>query len=134
MILPASYPTRSLMNANSFSLDGSISANSGTRRNNSNSCFRLICLPPLSLRPRCSFRCREQCQQRILTRGKLGRGALLLQFAVAEDEGVVEVASEAGAMQHPNDAAAGEFLLEPPSNACLGPTVERRGRFVEDEQ
>src|SRR5271169_2515133 len=99
--LPGSNPTRSLMNARSFSLDGSTSAKSGTRRNNSNSCFRLIYLPPFSCRLGSSFGCEEEGHQRTLG-FEFGRGPLLLQLAVAHDKHPVEVAGQACAVQHPD--------------------------------
>src|SRR6516162_9847791 len=131
--LPGSKPTRSLMNASNFSLAGSISAKIGTRRSNSNSCFRLISFLPsfeYSLRPLvCSFRRHQQGHQRPVA-VELGRGALLLQLAIAENENAIEVLGEVGSMQHPNDASARELVLQPLCHSRLRLPVERRGRLV----
>src|SRR6266436_10294983 len=106
------------MNAKSLSLAGSISANIGTRRRNSNSCFRLTCfLPFLSARCALSFRGHQEGGQRILV-VELLRTALLLQLAAAHHQHPVEIAREAGAMQHPEQAAPDHFL--PQSVARLG--------------
>src|SRR6516164_1909292 len=135
--LPGSKPIRSLINANSFSLAGSISANIGTRRSSSNSSFRLISfLPPFkySLRPLvCSFRRHQQGHQRPVA-VELGRGALLLQLAIAENENAIEVLGEVGSMQHPDDASALELVLQARGHSRLRLPVERRGRLVEDQE
>src|SRR6201987_3563917 len=125
------------MKANSFSLEGSISAKIGTRRSSSNSCLRLISFLPsfeYSLRPFvCSFRCDQQGHQRPVA-VELGRRALLLQLAIAENQNAVEVLGEVGPVQHPNDASAGELVLQPLCHSRLRLPVERRGRLVEDQQ
>src|SRR5215472_12950106 len=135
--LPGSKPTRSLMKANSFSLEGSISAKIGTRRSSSNSCFRLISFLPsfeYSLRPFvCSFRRHQQGHQRPVA-VELGRGALLLQLAIAENENAIEVLGEVGSMQHPNDASTRELVLQSLGHSRLPLPVERRGRLVEDQE
>src|SRR6516164_925275 len=135
--LPGSKPTRSLIKARSFSFAGSISANIGTRRSSSNSSFRLISFLPsfgYSLRPFVSsFRRHQQGHQRPVA-VELGRGALLLQLAIAEYENAIEVLGEVGSMQHPNDASARELVLQARGHSRLLLSVERRGRLVEDQE
>src|SRR5215471_6903835 len=127
---PESKPTRSLMKAKSFSLEGSISAKIGTRRSSSNSSFRLILFLPC---PSWSFGGDEQRHQRPVAI-KLGRGALFLELAAAESEDTVEISRGARPMQHPNDASAGELLLQSRRHFRLRLAVQGRGRLVEDQQ
>src|SRR6266436_4598397 len=128
--LPGSKPTRSLMNASSFSLEGSISAKIGTRRSNSNSCLRLIAFLPSFWRclSACSFGGHKQGHQRPVAL-KLDRRALLLQLAVAEYDDPVEISGEARPMQYPNDAPPREFLAEAPGHPRLRLPVEGRSRL-----
>ena len=134
-ILPGSNPTRSLINASSFSFDGSISAKNGTRRSSSNSCFRLISSLlgfVLPLRFLHSAATSKDISESVAL--QLGDTALLLQFAAAHHQDAIEIAREARAVQHPDEAAAGKFLSQPVADLGLGLTVERRGRLVEDQQ
>src|SRR6266446_1602240 len=133
--LPGSKPTRSLMNASSFSLAGSISAKIGTRRSNSNSCLRLIAFLPSFWRclSACSFGGHKQGHQRPVAL-KLDRRALLLQLAVAEHNDPVEIAGEARPMQYPNDPAACKLLTQPAHHSRLRLPIERRGRLVENQK
>src|SRR6201981_4010151 len=131
--LPGSKPTRSLMNASSFSFAGSISEKIGTRRSNSNSCLRLIAfLPSFWLcSSACSFGGHKQGHQRPVAL-KLHRRALLLQLAVAEYDDLGEISGEARPMPDPNDPPPREFLAEAPGHPRLRLPVEGRGRLVED--
>src|ERR1700726_2078890 len=104
--LPGSNPTRSLINASSFSFEGSISAKNGTRRSSSNSCLRLISsLLGLVLPLVPSFGGDQQGHQRATT--------LLLQLAAAQDESAIEIPRKARPVQHPDDPSAGKFLSQP---------------------
>src|SRR5262249_18767741 len=133
--LPGSKPTRSLMNASSFSLAGSISAKIGTRRSNSNSCLRLIAFLPSFWR--CSlarsFGGHKQRHQRSVAL-KLDRRTLLLHLAVAEYDDPIEISGKARSMQYPNNTPAGEFLAEAPGHPRLRLAVEGRCRLVEDQK
>src|ERR1700688_3848952 len=122
------------MNASSLSLAGSISAKAGTRRRNSNSCCRLTCFLPLFPAPRAlSFRGHQEGRQRILL-VELGWPALLLQLAAAHHQNSIEIAREAGAMQHPEQAAPGHFLPQSLARLGLRRPVERGRRLVEDQE
>src|SRR6266568_9462034 len=116
------------MNATSLSLAGSISAKAGTRRRNSNSCFRLTCfLPFLLARCALSFRGHQEGRQRVLL-VQLGRSALLLQLAAAHYQHPVEIARKAGAMQHPEQTVPCHFLPQSLARLGLPRPVERRRR------
>src|SRR5947209_1425341 len=121
------------MKANSFSLAGSISAKNGTRRSNSYSCNKLNSSSRLRRPCALSFRGNQQGSQRILM-VEVGEPALFLQFAAAHYQHAIEVAGEAGAVQHPDQAAPRHFLPQPFADLALRLPVERRGRLVEDQQ
>src|SRR6266851_508409 len=133
--LPGSNPTRSLIKASNLSFAGSISAKIGTRRSNSNSCFRLISSLPSS--SRCPFACSfggyQQRHQRPVT-FELDWGALFLQLSVAQNDDPVEISGEARPMQYPDNASPREFFPQPFGHPRLRQPVERRGRFVEDQK
>ena len=59
---------------------------------------------------------------------------MLLQTPIAEYQHAIEIASKAGAMKHPNNAAPNELFLQSLGNACLGVAVERRRRFIQNQQ
>src|SRR6516225_4164552 len=127
---PESKPIRSLMKANSFSFEGSISAKIGTRRSSSNSSFRLILFLPCPSR---SFGGDQQRHQRPVA-VELGRGALLLQLAIAENENAIEIFGEAGPVHHPNDASTRELVLQSLGHSRLPLPVECRGGLVENQE
>src|ERR1700687_4269976 len=119
------------MNASSLSLAGSISAKSGIRRRNSNSCCRLTCFLPSFPAPRAlSFRGHQEGRQRILL-VELARTALLLQLAASRHQDAIEMARGAGAIQHPEQPPPGHFLPQSLARLGLRRSVERRRRLIE---
>src|SRR5271170_4124251 len=92
-----------------------------------------LALYPFFLSLALSFRSHQQAGQRILV-VELGETALFLKLASAHYQHPVKIAREAGAVQHPYQAAPGEFGAQSIHDAGLSLTVKRCGRLVEDHQ
>src|SRR5690349_1870008 len=124
---PASNATRSLVNARSFSFDASTWAKNGMRRSISTSSLRLtsVFLPFL-------FGVGEQRQRRARLRQRVEAPGLD-DLAAAHHDHPIEMPRLAGAVQHPDEAASGAFLLQRGEHLRLGRPVQRRCRFVENE-
>src|SRR5258708_17696941 len=101
------------MKASSFSFDNSISAKNGTRRSTSTSCSKLTFGLPMSWRfaLSLSFRRHQQRGQRTLM-VEVGEAPLLLELAGAQHHYPIEIAREAGAVQHPDQAPAAQLAKD----------------------
>src|SRR5260221_13469115 len=100
------------MNARSLSRAGSIPATHGPWRSDSNSCNKLNVSSRSAPAPpgrSLSFGCDQAAHHRVLA-VELGKGALLLQLAATDHQHAFEIPCEAGAVEHPDQAASGHLV------------------------
>src|SRR4051794_6840050 len=94
---------------------------------------RLRLLPIRAPAPASLFCRKKMSGQRILLI-KLGKCTLLPQLAAAHDQNAVEIARQAGAVQHPDYPAIGHILPDTLIDLGLGIPVERCRRLVQDQE